>query len=171
MKKVFLLLSLVTLTILIHAESTWSLRTGVNISPGLLYNSKWDPGYNGNSLSIIGLWNTGPFVFGAGLEGGFNYTGFHLLMPLHAGITAIKKEALSLLCNIELLPGLLLTRPAPYFLISAGISAEIVWRISSGFALSLSGGPRYTLSPDYSATVAPLETLDIHSGINAIWYF
>jgi hypothetical protein len=148
-----------------HAD--WSIRTGVNLSPGLVYNRSWEPGYTGTALYLMLLRQSGGLILGAGVEAGLNYTGLNLLFPLRAGFAALERRSLGLSVNVVIMPGLILSRPDPFFLFAAELSAVAAWEISPRFSLAFTAGPRYTLSPGYTETVSPLELLDLTLGFAA----
>lgn len=150
------------------AEPVWTVRTGINLTPGLVYNRTWEPGYNGSAAAVMLLRQSARRILGAGIEAGYNYTGFNLLFPLRAGMVLGEGELFSFSANLDLMPGLILGRPSPYLLLAAEMSAEAAWKVSSRFALSLSAGPRYTVSPAYSEAVSPLELVDLTIGITAV---
>jgi hypothetical protein len=83
-------------------------------------------------------------------------------------VTIAEKGALSFSANLDLMPGVILARPVPWFLIAGEVSVEAIWSVSSRFSLALSAGPRYTTSPGYSRAVAPLETIDLTVGVSAL---
>jgi len=149
------------------ADETWTLHTGLNFAPGLVYNRSWDPGYSGSALTIMLTRQSGNLIIGAGAEAGYSYTGLNLLFPLQAGLNLAGSEKLNLTAFAVLLPGLILSRPSPYFLFSAELAARLSWAVTPGFSLSLSAGPRYTISPQYSTLVAPLELIDLTIGFAA----
>ena len=162
---IFLLISAFTLP---AAEPSWAVRTGINLTPGLVYNRTWEPGYNGSAATAMLLRYIGLFILGAGFEVGYNYTGFNVLFPLRAGVTVTGGDSLTLSANLDMMPGLILGRPASYVLFAAEVSAEASWQVSRRLAFSLSAGPRYTVSPGYSEAVSPLELVDMTMGIAAV---
>lgn len=162
-----LLLYLCALPAICAGETEIAIRTGLNATPGLFYNRSWDPGYNGTALTLSGAVYHKRFLWEAGLESGYSYAGLHLLIPVSAGFTFYRRGAFRGTALFSLMPGMLLNRPTPYFLFAAEMALRIGWRVSDWFVLSLSGGPRFTASPDYSARVAPLELLDLTAGLQA----
>lgn len=149
------------------AEETWTIRTGLNFTPGLVYNRSWDPGYNGTAMTLSLGWQNKDILLEAGAEAGYSYTGFSLLFPLQAGLNLAESENLKLSAIAAVMPGLILSRPSPYFLIAAELAARLTWKASPGFNLALSAGPRYTTSITYSSAVAPLELIDLTIGLTA----
>lgn len=167
-KLISALLLFVSALILPAAEPSWTARTGINLTPGLVYNRAWDPGYTGSAAGAMLLRHGGLFILGAGIEVGYNYTGFSLLFPFRSGMVLAEGDVLSFSANIDLMPGLILGKPASYFLFAAETSAEVSWKVSPRLALSLSAGPRYTISPGYSEAVSPLELVDLTVGLAAV---
>lgn len=145
--------------------SSWTLTTALHATPGLFYNRRWDPLYNGNALVIALTRDSSSLEWGFGAEMGFSYAGWHLLFPLKGGIELFHHGRLSVSAEGTLLPGLLLLRPAPHFLIAAELTGRLQWQITEGWDLSLYAGPRYTTSPGYSRYIAPLELIDLTLGI------
>lgn len=155
------------LTPSLAAVEIWTVRTGLNFTPGFVFNRSWVPGYNGTAITISLARQSDAILLEAGIEAGASYTGLNLLFPLQAGLTIADSEALQLSATAALMPGLILSRPAPYFLIAAELAARLTWAVTPNFNLSFSAGPRYTTSPDYSAAVAPLELIDVTLGLTA----
>ena len=149
-----------------HREE-FLLRTGINLTPGLFYNWSWDPAYSGSAASVSLFYDTGSLRFGAGIEAGYSCTGLNLLFPLQAEALIAGDEMISLSAYASVLPGMIMTRPAPYFLLAVEAGGRLAWRNEDGFELSLLAAPRFTWSPDYSALVAPLQLLDLNIGIRA----
>ncbi|MBI9105927.1 MAG: hypothetical protein JEZ04_04230 [Spirochaetales bacterium] len=174
MKKIMLILiilsvtaSLPCLTSPLAAAETWTARTGLNGTPGLVFNRTWDPGFNGTAMTFTLQHQSDALIFEAGVEAGYSYTGLNLLFPIQAGLIIIEGKTLQFSVTAALMPGLIISRPAPYFLMAAELAARLTWAVNPGFNLSLSAGPRYTTSPDYSAAVAPLELIDLTIGLAA----
>ncbi|MBN2050629.1 MAG: hypothetical protein JW760_09310 [Spirochaetales bacterium] len=169
MKRIVPLLFLLVAAASLPAEKTaWAFRTGINLTPGLVYNRVWDPGYNGSALTVMSLRQNGGFILGGGIEAGYNYTGFNLHFPLRAGLTVAGGDSLTLSANLDLMPGLILGIPASYFLFALEASMEAVWQVSPCLGISLSAGPRYTVSPGYGEAVSPLEFIDLTVGLAAV---
>jgi hypothetical protein len=153
------------------AGHAWQLNAGLNFMPGLVYNRKWEPGYSGSAMTVTLTYKEKNFVFGAGLEAGYGYTGFTVLFPLKGGVRIAGNDHLALYAAAAILPGMILARPAPWFLFAADLSSELTSSLTPDFGLTLSAGPRYTISPGYSKAVAPLEMLDIRIGVAAAFGF
>lgn len=151
----------------LYADDAWTVRTGLNFTPGLAFNRNWDPGYNGTAGTLFLAYQNNDLIFEGGIETGYSYTGLNLLFPLQIGIILAGGEILQLSTTAAILPGLILSRPVPYFLIAAELSARLSWAVNQDFSLSLSAGPRYTTSPAYTATVARLELFDLTIGLTA----
>ena len=174
MKRFFLVITILTAAAALPpllpnlpAEGTWSLSTGLNFTPALVYNRSWDPGYSGSALTMTLTHQSGTLLLGAGAEAGYSYTGINLLFLLQAGLILAEDDKLQFSAAAALMPGLILSRPSPFFLFAAELTARLKWKISPVFSLSLITGPRYTWSPDYSAKVAPLESIDLSIGLIA----
>ena len=173
MKRIIFILIIFSSTALLagaqpaNAEASWSIRTGVNLYPGLFYNRGWEPGYSGSAAFVTAARTSGPLMFEAGAEAGYSFTGFNLLFPLRAGYDLLNSGIFSLAAEAAVLPGMILSRPSPYFLFAVEAGAKIGWRISEGFNLSLYLGPRYSFSPGYSSTVSRLETIDLNIACGA----
>ena len=149
-------------------EDKPSLRAGLNFTPGLYYNSTLDPVYNGSAAFVAVSGRYGPFLLGAGVETGYSYSGLHVLFPLEAGLSLAGRESsLELSSHAAVMPGLMLNRPAPFFLMAVELSLRLGWAVGPRFGLSLSAGPRYTVSPAYGGDVAPLSLLDLTIGCAA----
>lgn len=145
------------------------LRVHLKFAPGLTYAGSWDPGYTGTGLGASLLFGFGALSLEGGLEGGYDATGFHLLVPVALGVRLIQvgpaPRTLSLHAGVVVMPGLKLNRPAPYFLFAVEPRFWMAWHFSDKHALFLSLGLRYSTSPDYSAKVGPYQYLDLPIGL------
>lgn len=167
MRRLFIVILIFTASAGLSAADTWSIETGLNFKPGLFYNRHWDPGNSGSAASLSIETQNDKLILSAGAELGYSYTGFDLLLPISAGIVLIDTQALKFSTQTSLMPGLILSRPQPCFLFAAEINAKLRWHINTDFSLALSAGPRYTMSPGYSETVAPHNLLDMNIGMTA----
>lgn len=50
------------------AEESWTIRTGLNFTPGLFYNQNWDPAYNGSAMTLSLQWQNEKLLLEAGTE-------------------------------------------------------------------------------------------------------
>lgn len=151
----------------LFAQDIWSIRTGLNFTPGLFYNQTWDPAYNGSAMMLSLSWQNQDFLLEAGSELGYTYYGNYVLFPVQAGLSVFEMQNLRLGAYISFMPGLLLYRPSPYFLMATELNAKLFWTVTPSFNLAVSVGPRYTTSPSYSEEVATLELIDLTVGISA----
>lgn len=151
------------------AVHAWELHAGLNFMPGLVYGGKWEPGYSGSAMTVMLTYRDNGFLLGAGVEGGYGYSGFTVLFPLKGGVRIAGSDRLALYAAAAVLPGMIMSRPVPWFLFAADLSAELIWTLTPAFGLSFSAGPRYSISPGYSRAVAPYEMLDIRIGISAVF--
>ncbi|MDC7227901.1 MAG: hypothetical protein PQJ61_14135 [Spirochaetales bacterium] len=150
------------------AEKTeYRAETGININNGLYFGGGWDPGANGGSVNLIFSREKDRLLLGAGMELGMGYTGFNLLFPLEAGLIILNGENLQISGGAALMPGIIMSRPLPYFLFAAEVHAQLLWFVSDSLSLEFSAGPRFTLSPGYSSNLAELEMIDLVTGIAA----
>lgn len=150
-------------------DHAWQLNAGLHFMPGLLYNRQWEPGYSGSAISVMLTYHKRGFLLSAGVEGGYGYTGFTVLFPLKGGVRIAGNDHIAFFAAATILPGMIMNRPAPWFLFAADLAAELTWQLTSGFGLTFSAGPRYTLSPGYGDAVAAYELLDIRAGIAAVF--
>lgn len=90
-----------------------------------------------------------------------------MLFPLQAGLTICEIQNLKLATVASFMPGMLLFRPSPYFLMATEINAKLFWTLTPGFNLALAVGPRYTTSSSYSEEVAPLSLIDLTLALSA----
>lgn len=166
MKKILTLLIIIVSAASLYAEASWNINTGINYTGGLLYNSSWDPAYNGNALTVTLSRENESLLLEGGMEAGFNYTGVNLLFPLRAGVELTGNDTLMLSALTSVMPGMIMSRPTPYFLFAAELAARLRWQITPGFSLAMTLGPRYTTSPGYSSAIAELSMIDLTLGFS-----
>jgi hypothetical protein len=166
-KRILTILIILSAATSLYGEDLWTIRTGLNFTPGLVFNRAWDPGYNGTASSTSVEYQNDDYFLGCGIEAGYNFTGFNLLFPVLAGLTIAGDEIIQFAAYASVMPGMILSRPFPYFLMAAELGARLTWAVNQDFNLLLSAGPRYTASPDYSTEVAPLEFIDLSLGLSA----
>ena len=143
----------------VYNEEKYYLNSGLNIMPGILFNKEWEPGYSGTAAYLNIMREGGTIFLGSGLEAGSNYSGLNLLVPIQAGMILSGNEVLQLSTSAALMPGIILSRPLPYFLFAAKINLNINWYLNDRFRINFFTGPLYSVSPVYSRTLAPLEML------------
>ncbi|MDC7125607.1 MAG: hypothetical protein PQJ46_08560 [Spirochaetales bacterium] len=143
------------------------IETGLNFRPGLFYNWNWEPGYNGSAITASLNYQNNKFIMGGGLEAGYSYLGFDIFVPIKTGFVIAETEKIEFLIQAVILPGLLLTRPYPYFMIGIETSASLKWNINDKISFSLFAGPRYTAIPVYSINVAPENELGLNAGVSS----
>lgn len=159
--------SIPRLTPSLSASQTWTLQPGLNFTPGLVFNRSWDPGYSSTAVTISLSHQHDSILMEAGVEAMLSYTGLNLLFPLQTGLVIADTKTIQFSTAVAFIPGIILSRPASYLLIAVELNARLTWSVTPKFSLSLSAGPRYTTSPEYSTVIAPLELIDITIGIRA----
>lgn len=143
------------------SEPDWELAAGIRLSPGLAFAGTWDTEYAGSGASLLLSRNLALLSLSAGIETGYTHAGWETFLPLGAGFTFARAAPMAFGIEAFIMPGILLSRPSPYFLIAGEAAFKIDWRVAEKLAFSLSSGLRLTVNPGYEASVGPYESLDL----------
>ena len=169
MKKTVLILLILLPAAVLPVFADNSITAGLNFYPGLLYNGSWDPAFEGTAAEVVFTHKRDIFSFGTGIEAGMDYNSFNLMLPVSAGIGILRTERMEIETSVVLLPGIMLIRPVPRFIASAEITADLNWKIGSGFGLEISAGPRYTAFPDFATGRLTGGMLNLNLGFAAVF--
>ncbi|MBN8217289.1 MAG: hypothetical protein J0L75_11655 [Spirochaetes bacterium] len=150
-------------------SSPWESSLGAGTSFDLLWNGRWDPGFAAGLMDFKLARKAERLRLEGGLELGWSAYGWQVLVPLGAGVGLIETPRFRLDGFATVLPGMLLNRPSPYFLLAGEITARALWTLRPGRSLGLRFGPRFEWSPEYDATVGPYRNLGLIARVELLF--
>lgn len=167
MKKIVFILCILLFSFPLFAkDENFYLQFGFDPSLRYLYNDQFSPGMGSLGFLSTFRYKT-EYIF---IESGFNLAisglGLQMTFPVSIGKELYHEGIFSIDLLISALPGFAFFRPAPLFIIGAGIENGYSFRINKDFGIRLFLGLRFSTCPEYSAKIYPYWIMEMPFGLS-----